>query len=57
MSLLGLLLLAGEWLCVNVAWRCVEYGQVIPYVGIASLAIGLILCLLSVDRDDPERYE
>jgi hypothetical protein len=48
--LLALLLFTGEWLCVNVAWRCTHYNWFMISFGTISLIIGLVM--ISVFRNE-----
>jgi hypothetical protein len=47
----GLLLLAGEYLCVEVAWRCMDYNT--EYVGLAVVLLiaGLIMIVIGANDD------
>jgi len=47
----GLVLLAGEYLCVEVAWRCMHYNA--GYVGLAIvlLVAGLVMILIGANND------
>jgi len=47
----GLLLLAGEYLCVEVAWRCLHYNEI--YVGLGALLFGtgMIAAIMGVNND------
>ena len=51
MMCVGAMLLAGEYLCVEVAWRCLDYNQL--YIVFAALMVctGLTFVLMRV-RDD-----
>ena len=51
MTVQGLLLLAGEYLCVEVAWQCMDYNK--GYVGLAMvlLTAGLTMILTGARHD------
>ena len=42
----GAMLLIGEYLCVEVAWRCLDYNSIYVTVGGVFLGLGLIVSLL-----------
>jgi hypothetical protein len=42
MMFMGAMLFVGEWLCVNVAWKCMDYNQVVMGVSFALISSGLI---------------
>jgi hypothetical protein len=42
----GAMLLIGEYLCVEVAWRCLDYNKTYVTVGGVFLGLGLIVSLL-----------
>lgn len=42
MMFMGAMLFVGEWLCVNVAWKCMDYDQVVMGVSFALISSGLI---------------
>ena len=47
----GTMLLVGEYLCVEVAWRCLAYNQWYVSFGMSLLAVGLIASLIGVTDD------
>lgn len=47
--LAGMLLLIGEWLCVEIAWKCLDYRAGIVSIGFTLIAVGLILFLSVID--------
>lgn len=49
MILLGGLLLAGEYLCVEVIWRCLDYRAAVLSIAFTFVIIGLILFLSILD--------
>jgi hypothetical protein len=49
MMLPGVLLLTGEYLCVEVAWQCFNYSSVVTTVGTLLVGVGLIAAMLGVD--------
>ena len=49
MMLPGVLLLTGEYLCVEVAWRCLNYNPVVTTVGTLLVGVGLIAAMLGID--------
>jgi len=48
---LGAMLLVGEYLCVEVAWRCLDYNRYYVAFGAFLLGIGMIASLLGVIDD------
>lgn len=48
MTLLGTLVLAGEYLCVETAMRCVVYNPIYIMLGTIALGCGLIISMLSL---------
>jgi len=42
MMFMGAILFVGEWLCVNVAWKCMDYDQVIMASSFTLILSGLI---------------
>jgi hypothetical protein len=50
MMLQGAMLLAGEYLCVEVAWRCLDYNQF--YVGLGVLLFGTGMIAVMTEKYD-----
>jgi len=51
MVFMGVMLLMGEYLCVEVAWRCLDYNQWYVTFAMLMLGVGLIMSLLGVIDD------
>jgi len=49
--LFGILLLAGEYLCVETAMRCLNYNPIYTNLGAIAIGCGLIAVMLSSDYD------
>jgi hypothetical protein len=47
----GLMLLTGEYLCVEVAWRCLDYNTIYVIVGGMFVVLGLIASLIGATDD------
>jgi hypothetical protein len=47
----GLMLLVGEYLCVEVAWRCLNYNTIYVTVGVVFVGLGLIMSLIGATDD------
>ena len=47
----GTLLLIGEYLCVEVAWRCMEYDQFRMGFAILMLGAGMIAAMIGINDD------
>ena len=47
----GAMLLTGEYLCVEVAWRCLDYNNWYVTFAMVLLSTGLIASLLGVTDD------
>jgi hypothetical protein len=47
----GAMLLAGEYLCVEVAWRCLDYNQLYVSLGMLLFGTGMIAAMLGIDND------
>ena len=47
----GIMLLIGEYLCVEVAWRCLGYNQWYVAFAVGLLVLGLIATLLAAVDD------
>jgi hypothetical protein len=45
---MGAMLFVGEWLCVNVAWKCMDYNQVVMGVSFALISSGLISLFMGI---------
>lgn len=52
MILLGVLLLAGEWLCVNVFWHCLDYRPVVTSLSLVLIVFGSILLAAVLEDKD-----
>lgn len=50
-ALFGLLLIAGEYLCVETAMRCFDYNPIYITLGAIAIGCGLIAVVLSSDYD------
>lgn len=48
MKFVGGMLILGEWLCMEIAWRCANYNPVILASSIAMLIGGLIILLMGI---------
>jgi hypothetical protein len=51
MMFVGLLVLAGEYLCVEVAWRCLDYNAIYVTAGGVFVGLGLIATLLAATEE------
>ena len=51
MMFVGVMLLIGEYLCVEVAWRCLDYNTAYVTFGLLLLVLGLIGSLLGAIDD------
>ena len=51
MMFVGVMLLTGEYLCVEVAWRCLDYNQYYVSFGMLLLGVGLIASLIGATDD------
>ena len=51
MMFVGVMLLVGEYLCVEVAWRCLHYNQWYVTFAMLLLGTGLIMSLLGAIDD------
>ena len=49
--LFGGLMLTGEYLCVEVAWRCLDYDQFRTGLAVMLLTAGLITMLIGANDD------
>jgi hypothetical protein len=47
----GAMLLTGEYLCVEVAWRCLNYNKIYVTFGGVLLGLGLIASLIGTTDD------
>lgn len=47
----GAMLLAGEYLCVEVAWRCVDYNQFYTGLGALFMGTGFVTALIGANHD------
>jgi hypothetical protein len=47
----GIMLLIGEYLCVEVAWRCMDYNQLYTSLGALLLGIGMIAAMIGANHD------
>ena len=47
----GSMLLIGEYLCVEVAWRCLDYNGFYVHLGALLLGVGFIATLMGVIDD------
>ena len=48
MKFVGGMLIIGEWLCMEVAWRCMDYNPIILAVSITLLLSGLISLFMGI---------
>ena len=51
MMFAGVMLLTGEYLCVEVAWRWLDYNQYYTTFGMLLLGVGLIATLIGATDD------
>ena len=51
MTLLGTLLLVGEYLCVETAMRCLNYNPIYTSLGALATGCGIVAIMLSLDYD------
>ena len=51
MMFVGMMLIVGEYLCVEVAWRCLDYNQYYVSFGMSLLGVGLIASLIGATDD------
>ena len=51
MVFMGVMLLMGEYLCVEVAWRCLDYNQWYVTFAMLLLGAGLIVSLIEATHD------
>jgi hypothetical protein len=47
----GAMLLTGEYLCVEVAWRCLNYNGIYVGLGVLLFGTGMIATMMGVDND------
>jgi hypothetical protein len=47
----GAMLLTGEILCVEVAWRCLDYNELYVSLGALLSSTGLIVAMMGVNND------
>ncbi len=47
----GTMLLAGEYLCVEVAWLCLDYNQFYTGLGALLVGTGLIITMIGANHD------
>ena len=47
----GAMLLTGEYLCVEVAWRCLDYNMVYMSFAVVLLVTGLSMILIGARHD------
>jgi len=50
--LFGALLIAGEYLCVEVAWRCMDYNQFYTGFGMLLMGVGIISAMIGANNND-----
>ena len=48
---MGAMLLTGEYLCVEVAWRCLDYNLIYVGLGVLLFGIGMIVVMMDVNND------
>jgi len=48
---MGAMLLTGEILCVEVAWRCLDYNELYVSLGALLSSTGLIVAMMGVNND------
>ena len=46
----GIMLLTGEYLCVEVAWRCLDYNQFYTSLGALLIGAGFIAVMIGSDH-------
>jgi hypothetical protein len=51
MMVQGAMMLVGEYLCVEVAWRCLDYNQFRTGLGTLLLGTGMISVMMGVNYD------
>ena len=51
MMFVGVMLLVGEYLCVEVAWRCLDYNQWYVAFAMLLLSAGLVTSLVGATDD------
>jgi len=51
MMFMGVMLLVGEYLCVEVAWRCLDYNQWYVTFAVLLLGMGLIASRIGATDD------
>ena len=51
MMFMGVMLLVGEYLCVEVAWRCLAYNQWYVTFAVLLLGMGLIASRIGATDD------
>lgn len=56
MALAGALILYGEWLCVEVAWRCLDYNEIKVGLGVALIGAAVLLQMAFFDVHLACRY-
>ena len=49
--LFGGMLLAGEYLCVEVAWRCMDYDQFRVGLAVLMIGVGMISIMIGINDD------
>lgn len=50
-AVVGSLLLIGEWICVEVAWRCIEYSTWIVTTGVSLIIAAVVMAwVISVSQ-------
>jgi hypothetical protein len=49
--LFGGLMLVGEYLCVEVAWRCLDYDQFRVGLAVSMLGAGMIAAMIGTNND------
>ena len=49
--IMGGMLLTGEYLCVEVAWRCVDYNQFYTGLGALFMGTGFVTALIGANHD------
>ena len=47
----GLLLLAGEYLCMEVAWRCLDYNSFYVGLGVLLSGAGMVAAMIGANND------
>ena len=48
MMFMGAMLFVGEWLCVNVAWKCMDYNEVVMAISFTLILSGLISLFMAL---------